>query len=318
MGKAIQLGDLAKWGIVLFLAAVFPLSAGTGAAAQSHRPLKVITTLFPLQEFSQAVGGEYVQSEIIIPPGFEPHAWEPKPSDLAKITRADVFIFIGPSMEPWVSSLLKAARGSQLKILEAGEGLFRPETKGPYEGSGGHVHPENADPHVWLDFALDQRIVESIAAAFAEKDPANASRFKANAEGYKSKLDSLDKKFQSALSACRRKEIVLGGHAAFSYLARRYGLKQVPLYGINPNSEPTPKKMTEVIKSARNNGVKYIFFEELVNPKLAQVLAKEGNLQTLVLNDGANLTREKMKQKMTFLMLMEQNLENLRRGLDCG
>ncbi len=316
MGKEIQLGCLSKIGMVLVLLTIVMLLGVSGAPAQSHRPLKVMTTLFPLQEFALAVGGEYVQAEMIIPPGFEPHAWEPKPSDLAKITRADVFIFIGPSMEPWVSPLLKAARGSQLKVVEAGEGLLR--LKSPQRRGAGHDHPEDADPHVWLDFALDQKIVDSISAAFSEKDSGNASRFRANAEIYKSNLDRLDKKFQSALSTCRRREIVLGGHSAFSYLASRYGLQQVPLYGINPNSEPTPKKMTEVIQSARKNGVKYIFFEELVNPKLAQVLAKEGNLQTLVLNDGANLTREKMKQKITFLMLMEQNLENLRRGLDCG
>lgn len=312
--EKIQIGCLPKIAMVLLFVATFLLSAGTGAGAQS---LKVITTLFPLHEFARAVGGEYVQAEMIIPPGFEPHAWEPRPSDLAKITRADVFVFVGPSMEPWVSPLLKAARGSELKVVEAGEGLIQVNS-GSQHGGAGHDHPKNADPHVWLDFALDQKIVDSISATFSEKDPANASRFRANADVYKSKLEALDKKFQSGLSTCRRKEIVLGGHSAFSYLARRYGLQQVPLYGINPNSEPTPKKMTEVIQSARKNGVKYIFFEELVNPKLAQVLAKEGNLQTLVLNDGANLTREKMKQKMTFLMLMEQNLENLRRGLDCG
>ena len=95
-------------------------------------------------------------------------------------------------------------------------------------------------------------------------------------------------------------------------------MQQIPLYGISPNAEPTPKKLTEVINAAKNHGAKYIFFEELVNPKLAQVLAQEAGLQTLVLNDGANLTREQMKQKVTFLGLMEKNLENLRRGLDCG
>ena len=94
-------------------------------------------------------------------------------------------------------------------------------------------------------------------------------------------------------------------------------MEQVPLYGISPNAEPTPKKLTEVIKAAKNQGVKYIFFEQLVNPKLAKVMAEEGNLQTLPLADGANLTRDQVKKKVTFLGLMEKNLENLRLGLDC-
>ena len=307
--------------IVILSLVTFLYLSGSPSLAQSHPLLKVVTTLFPLQEFARAVGGENVQVEMIIPPGVEPHAWEPKPSDVTKISRADVFIYIGPAMEPWVENLLKATRGERLKVVEASRGLPLLEAKDSQP-----AHPTNqgpgregqVDPHLWLDFSLDVKIVDAIAAAFAEKDPGEGSRHRANAEAYKLRLDALDKKFQSSLSSCRQRQIILGGHSAYSYLAKRYGLQQIPLYGISPNAEPTPKKLTMVINAAKNHGAKYIFFEELVNPKLAQVLAQEAGLQTLVLNDGANLTREQIKQKVTFLGLMQKNLENLRRGLDCG
>jgi len=298
----------------------FLLLSGTSSLAQPHPQLKVMTTLFPLQEFARAVGGENVQVEMIIPPGVEPHAWEPKPRDLARVYQADVFIYIGPAMEPWVEDLLKATRGARLKVVEASRGLPMLEAKDSQPAqpiTPGHGPEGKIDPHVWLDFSLDLKIVDAIADAFAEKDPGDASRYRTNGEAYKSRLEALDKIFQSSLSTCRWRQIILGGHSAYSYLAKRYGLQQIPLYGISPNAEPTPKKLTEVIKAAKNHGAKYIFFEELVNPKLARVLAQEAGLQTLVLSDGTNLTREQIKQKVTFLGLMEKNLENLRRGLGC-
>ncbi len=294
---------------------------GNPPCAQVQPKLKAVTTLFPLQEFAAAVGGERAQVDLLLPPGAEPHAWEPRPSDLAKIQKADVFIYIGRAMEPWAGDLLKANRGANLKIVEASKGLQLLEAKNLHkEASPGHkpTREEQIDPHVWLDFSLDGKIIAAIAAAFAEKDPQNESRYRTNGESYNSRLEALDKKFEAALSSCRHRQIILGGHSAFAYLAKRYGLQQIPLYGISPNAEPTPKKLTEVIQAAKSHGVKFIFFEEMVNPKLARVLAQEAGLQTLVLYDGANLTRDQLKQKVTFLGLMEKNLENLRQGLDCG
>jgi zinc transport system substrate-binding protein len=182
----------------------------------------------------------------------------------------------------------------------------------PGGGQGG-----KNDPHIWLDFSLNMNIVDMIASAFSEKDPANAAYYRANAEIYKSKLDALDREYQSSLSPCRQRQMILGGHSAFGYLTQRYGLQQIALYGISPNAEPTPKKLAEVVQAAKNHKVKFIFFESLVNPKLAQVLAKEAGLGTLLLHTGHNVTKEQIKNKTTFLELMEINLNNLRRGLGC-
>jgi zinc transport system substrate-binding protein len=295
---------------------------GTCPYAQAQPKLKVVTTLFPLQEFSKAVGGEKVQADLLLPPGAEAHAWEPKVSDLGKVHKADVFIYIGRAMEPWAHDLLTALKGKQLKVVEASAGVPLLEAQDfdhPKEGGHSQKHSREGavDPHVWMDFALDLKIIDAIAAAYIEKDPGNASQYRAQAKAYQSRLEDLDQKYQSSLARCRHRRIILGGHSAFAYLARRYGLQQVALYGVSPNAEPTPKKLTEVINAARNEGVKFIFFEELINPKMALVLAKEAGIQTLVLHGGANLTREQIEKKVTFLELMEKNLENLRKGLEC-
>jgi zinc transport system substrate-binding protein len=219
--------------------------------------LKVMASLFPLQEFARAVGGEKVQVILLLPPGAEAHSWEPKPSDVVKITQADIFIYIGPSMEPWVDKVLKAAQGKKLRVLEASRGLSLLKAEREEQGraihSHGHFGPEKMDPHVWLDFTLDLKIVDEIATVFSEKDPAHAFLYKNNAETYKQKLKNLDQKYQTSLAQCRHRQILLSGHAAFAYLAKRYALQQIALSGISPDAEPTPQKMAEMIKATRKD-----------------------------------------------------------------
>jgi zinc transport system substrate-binding protein len=295
----------------------FIILAGS-AFAQLPGPLKVMTTLFPLQEFARAVGGDKVQAELLLPPGAEAHNWEPKPSDFTKIAKADVFIYIGPMMEPWAAKVLKAADNPKLQVVEAGSGLAFLEEKEPGSEPSHRAHSgRNLDPHLWLDFSLDAKIVESLAGVFAARDPARASFYRERAETYKEKLAALDQAYRKNLSVCQRRQMIIGGHSAFAYLARRYNLEQVALYGLNPNAEPTPKKLAAVIETARQHRAKYIFFEAFVNPKLAQVLAKEAGVGTLVLHTGHNLTREQIGKNVGFLDLMKQNLESLTRGLDC-
>jgi zinc transport system substrate-binding protein len=289
---------------------------------QPHPKLKVMASLFPLQEFASAVGGDRVQATLLLPPGAEAHTWEPRPSDVAKIAQADIFIYIGPSMEPWVDKVLQAAKGKRLLVVEVSRGipLLRAEQgeEGRIRSGRGRSFPEKIDPHIWLDFSLDLRILDAIANAFSEKDPAQASLYKNNAGIYGAKLKDLDKKYHESLAKCRFRQILLSGHAAFAYLAKRYDLQQIPLSGISPDAEPTPKKMAEVIEATRKSGIHFIYAEELVNPKLTQALAKEAGVGILTLNPGHNLTPEQVRQKMTFLRLMEKNLQNLQQGLECG
>lgn len=268
--------------------------------------IKVITSLFPLQEFAQEVGGEQVEAFLLLPPGVEPHTWEPKPSDVMKIAQADIFIYIGQSMEPWVDKVVKAARGKKLHLLETSRHLFLSEAD------------QKIDPHIWLDFALDLKIIDLIAETLSKIDPQAANYFQSNADLYKEKLKKLDKKYRDSLDTCRQRSLILGGHAAFGYLAKRYGLQQIALSGINPNAEPTPKRMAEVIDITKREKTKFIFAEEMVNPRLAKALAKEAGVQILILNPGANLTKKQRAAKMTFLKIMERNLENLKKGLACS
>ena len=282
----------------------------------------VMTTIFPLTDFAQAVGGDRVKVTQLLPPGAEAHTWEPKPSDIVKLSRADVFLYIGSEMEPWVAGILKTIENPKLVITEASQGL--PLLRADQTDAGGEKHHHSNesthgrfDPHIWLNFDYDRNIVDKITAGLSKRDPEGILYYRRNAEAYKAKLRDIDLRYRKEFGGCSSKEIILGSHAAFAYLAQQYGLTQVPLYGISPNAEPTPKKMAEVITLAKKYRARAIYYEELVSDKLAKTIANEVGAKTLVLSTGENLTQKQIEAKVTFLDLMEQNLENLKYGLTC-
>jgi len=299
-------------GLAWALALVFATSTSAGEVSTR---LRAMASLFPLHEFAKAVGAERAQVDLLLPPGVEPHTWEPKASDIVKMSAADILIYLGPALEPQVGDLLKGVARADLVVVDASQDIPILVTDERHRGGGAH-HREH-DPHIWLDLELSQRIVERIAEVFAERDPQGASVYLENAAAYTAKLASLDRQYREGLRTCRRRAFVFGGHAAFSYLARRYGLEQIPLYGVSPDSRPTPKQLTEVVDLAKQHGLDVIYFEVLVSDELAKVIAKEVGARTLVLNPGGNLTREEWEAGVTFLSLMEANLRNLREGLGC-
>lgn len=266
-------------------------------------------------EFSKAVCGERGEVDLLLPPGAEVHTWRPRPSEIISISAADLFIYIGADLEPWIRDLLESIENSDLRVLEASHALplqKEDHTKHPH----GQSH-QTLDPHIWLDLDMDQIVVDKITAVLSEIEPESSYFFRRNAALYKDKLAKLDQKFKERLKECIHKTIILGGHSAFGYLAKRYNLEQVSLYGLSPNAKPTPRKLVEVVKSAKKYGTKAIYFEIHVSDELAKVMAKEIGAKTLALNPGANLTKEQLDSGITFFDIMEENLENLRDGLLC-
>ncbi len=289
----------------------------------SARKIRIVTSVFPLMEFAQTVCGERGEVHLLIPPGAEIHTWQPRPSDIVRLSAADLFIFIGSTMEPWLQDILDAVQNPNLRTLEASQGIpliERESTRGEHEGEHEEEHAhetEGVDPHIWLDFQNDQIIVDKIVAALSGLDSEGTSIFRKNASVYKQRLRALDEKFRVSLQECAHKVFILGGHAAFGYLARRYGLRQISLYGVSPDSRPTPKKLIEIVELAKKYKIKVIFFESSVSDELARVMAREVGARTLVLNPGANLTKEELELGKTFFDIMEENLENLKDGLIC-
>jgi len=301
--------------ILLLLEGFFPL-------ALKAEKIMVVTTIFPLKEFAQAVGADRIKVEQLLPPGAEAHSWEPKPSDIMKLSQAALFIYISSEMEVWVPEILKTRENPRLIVIEASQGLTLLKTgeRKAEDEKNHHSHspnPNRVDPHLWLNFSYDQKVIDKIVGALIQIDPQNSQYYQRNGEAYKAKLKDLDLRYRNELSQCESRTIILGGHSAFGYLAERYGLEQISLYGISPNAEPTPKKMAELITIIKKYRARAIYCEELVSDKLAKAIAQETGAKLLVLNPGVNLTRKQIKSQVTFLSLMESNLRNLKYGLNC-
>jgi zinc transport system substrate-binding protein len=286
--------------------------------------IKIVTSVFPLQEFAEAVAGERGEVSLLLPPGAEIHTWQPRASDIIRLSSADVFIYVGAALEPWLYDMMKSVKNPELGVLEASQGLSLLSEKvdqpkhGEKKNTGKHNHEHPViDPHVWLDFENDQIIVDRIESLLSELIPEGRPVFKRNALLYKKKLQKLDQKYQEGLRYCLQRTFILGGHAAFGYLARRYHLNQIALYGLSPDSKPTSRKLAEIVDLTKEHQIKVIYFENYVSDELAKVMAKEVGAVTLVLSAGANISKEQLRSGMTFLEIMEKNLENLRHGLHC-
>jgi zinc transport system substrate-binding protein len=302
---------LKAWKTFLFLAGLLllwlPGCSGNTAVPAAGEKIAVVTTIYPLYDFARQVGGERVEVTRLLPAGAEPHTWEPTPKDMAALARARVFIYNGAGMEPWVQRQLGLLEEKGVRVVEASRGLDLIAGPGDHGEAG-------VDPHVWLDPVLAQEIVKKIRDAYIAVDPDHAAYYSSRADEYLAALRELDREYRAAAQDFRRREIVTS-HAAFAYLARRYGLQQVALMGLSPESEPDPVRMREIVAFCREHDVKYVFFEALVSPKVSRTLAREVGAETLVLNPLGNITPEEEKRGENYLSIMRENLARLKVAL---
>jgi zinc transport system substrate-binding protein len=267
--------------IVLILGVAL-LLAGCGATSGNDGRPTVVAAFYPLAYAAERVGGGAVSVDNLTPPGAEPHDLELSPKTVARIVRADVVLYMGDDFQPAVETAVEQAEGETVDVLE---GL-----------------PVRADdPHVWLDPVLYARIVERIGRAL------HAPRRAAALVG---DLRDLDRAYRRGLAHCARREIVTS-HAAFGYLAGRYGLTQVPITGLAPEAEPTARDLERIVKEVRRTHATTVFFEPLVSPRLARTVAREVGARTAVLDPIESSSGP------TYIELMRRNLRALRQALGC-
>jgi len=275
---------------------ILVVAAFTGCSSAASSKNTVVAAFYPLAYAAQTMSPA-ARVENLTPPGAEPHDLELTPQAVARIQKAAIVLYLGHGFQPAVSDAVKGAGGRKVDILQ---GLSLHSASGQEAGL-------TADPHVWLDPVLFQQIVRRIAAALAP--PVHVGPLIAD-------LRALDRDYRNGLAHCTRKDIVTS-HAAFGYLAQRYGLHQVPITGLTPESEPTPKQLTHVIKLVRRTHATTVFFERLVSPRLADTVAREVRAHTAVLDPIEGLTKSEQQHRETYLTLMRENLAALRKALAC-
>jgi zinc transport system substrate-binding protein len=278
--------------IVLVLVAV-AVATGCGGTGGGRR---VVAGFYPLAFAAQAIGGPSLQVRNLTPSGAEPHDIELTPRDVAAVQRAAVVLYLSHGFQPALEDAVHDAQGTRVDVLQ---GLNLRAGVGDETGK--------SDPHVWLDPVLFARIVKRIGDALGL--PRAGARLAA-------RVLALDGTYRNGLAHCARREFVTT-HAAFGYLAARYGLKMQAITGIDPESEPTAQRLASLSELVRRDHIHTVFFERLVSPKLAQTVAREAGVGTAVLDPIEGLTPSEASHGATYFTLMRQNLVALREELGC-
>lgn len=275
---------------------------------QFNDKIQVSTSFYPLYFFAQNIGADKANVINITPAGAESHNYEPTAQDIITIENSKLLILNGEGLEIWANNIQQNINDKKTLIMRAGERLA---TQKLLENGNNII-----DPHVWLSPTLAQQMVDKIVDGFIKIDPSNSFYYEQNADTLKSKLKDLDSQYKQGLGNCSKHNIITS-HAAFGYLATNYNFNQVPIAGLFTDTEPSPKQLINITNFAKKNNVKYIFFENLVSPKLSQTLAQEINATILPLNPIEGLTKDELNQGKNYISEMQNNLVNLQIALQC-
>ncbi|SFS83504.1 metal ABC transporter solute-binding protein, Zn/Mn family [Paenibacillus sp. BC26] len=293
---------------------------GCGSASQGklvEGKLNVVTSFYPLYFLAEQIGGSGANVINMIPAGVEPHDWSPKSRDLDTASKAQLFLYNGAGLEGWVDDFLQGLPSdTKLMTVEASKDIVK-ISGNPEDHDEGHdddEHSHHVDPHTWVSPKSMLIMAKTVLDQFVAADQSHKSDYETNYAKLQAKLTELDDSYTKALSAAPRKDIVTS-HQAFGYLARDYGLKQVAIMGLSPDAEPKAQDLLRIAKYVKDNGIKYIFFEELVSDELAKTLAREANVSTMVLNPLEGLTPEQEAKGEDYFSLMKANLQNLVQAL---
>jgi zinc transport system substrate-binding protein len=308
--------------LLVFLGLILTGIFGAGPGQGQPPKMRVAASILPLADFCRQIGGDRVEVQVLIPPGASPHAFEPSPGMLVDLTKAKVLVYIGAGLEPWLDKYTKALPGKKPAVVEVTHSIDLitkiPEhaEKEPSHGQqqaneAGHTHESGTgNPHVWLDPILALDICRQIAAAFILMDPENKAFYEQNLKHYEEKLSELDQKIAAETATFRLREFV-GFHPSFTYLARRYKLKEAGIIEVAPGREPTPRALKNIIKAIHHYGIKVIFSEPQFNPRIAEVLAKEAGVSVLSLDPIGG----RPPYGDDYLKMMQYNIETMAKAM---
>lgn len=318
MKRSIRSASLA--GATLLLGSVLLTGCGGSSIELAEGKINVVTSFYPLYDFTQKIGGGHVHVVNAVPSGVEPHDWAPKSRDISRINQADLFVYQGAGFEGWVDELLESKK-KEAKVIAVeaslGAALIPADHEEEEHGHGTkeeHRDESGYDPHSWLSIANAKKMAENIKNGLVQVDAARKAEYEENYKLLAERLDQLDQKYKTELAKVQKKAIVVS-HDSFAYLCKDYGLTQMPIMGLTADSEPTAQDMKAINDFVRENQVQYIFFEELVSDKLSKTLAKDAKIETLVLNPLEGLTDDQVKAGEDYFSVMDKNLQNLVKAL---
>ncbi|WP_079528615.1 metal ABC transporter solute-binding protein, Zn/Mn family [Solibacillus isronensis] len=297
----------------------------TRESKQNEDALSVYTTVYPLQYFTEQIGGEFVDVSSIYPAGANEHSFEPTQKDMMALADADLFFYVGLGLEGFVENAQKTLANEDVKLVPTAANV----TEDQLHISTGHTHAEHDDDgddhgeehaheehdaHVWLSPVISQQLALTIKDELVAALPEHEAIFNSNYEQLVSELATLHSEFEEMAAAATKRTFFVS-HAAFGYIAGHYGFNQVPVAGLNSQSEPSQKELTAIVDLANKEDIQYIFFEQNVSSKLTEIISKEVNAETLTLHNLSVLTKEDIQNNEDYFTLMRKNMDVLKQAL---
>lgn len=337
-----------KWILGAVAAALLLSGCGRQPGTDGMKPqedsgkLNVVTTLFPYYDFVRQIAGDNVELTMVIPAGMDSHSFEPTPADMLTIQNADVLISNGGEMEQWLAQALDAVDTSHMTVVslmdyvdvleeEHVEGMEDASHEGHDHGSedvhdhvidsftddDGHQVEIEYDEHIWTSPVNAMKLVEIIADTLIQADEAHSEVYQANRDAYLQQLLTLHGQFLDVVKHEKRNMIIVGDKFPFRYLADEYGLHyRAAFSGCSTDTEPSAKTIAYLIDKVKEEQIPAVYYLELSSHRVSEIISEETGAEPLLLHSCHNVTRAQFDSGITYLELMENNVENLRKGLD--
>ena len=266
--------------------------------ADNDNPILVTSGYVPYT-LAKELAGENVNVLMLLPPGAEPHSFEPTPGALILLKHAHSFVYLSDELEPWAADLAKVAV-EKVPVIKLSDSV-----------------PPTTDPHVWMNLQNAKLLAAQIAKVLVQIDPAHEMFYGENLAKFNLEMDALQEEFKTALANCPSREVIHVGHLAFQNLTDEYGLTLTALAGTSHDGEHSAKKLAELVKQIKGKNIRTIFTEDTLSPRLAKAVAQETDTQILPLYPIEHISKKDFNGNVTYAALMRRNLESLKRGLQC-
>ncbi|OEK86335.1 ABC transporter substrate-binding protein [Staphylococcus xylosus] len=315
--------------VVVMLSACGNINKGENKDVSSKNKLKIYTTAFAFQSFTEQIGGKYVDVESIYPPGADMHTFEPTQKEMVNIAKGDLFIYSNQEMDPVAKKIAGSINNKDLKLALAANFTHDDlvvnhghEHEHEHEGhehdneEEGHDHEEGSeDPHIWLDPVLNKKMVKSIKDDLAKKDPQHKDYYENNYKQVVNDLDNINQRLTEVTEHPKRDTVVIS-HDSIGYLANRYGFKQEGVSGMN-NEEPSQRDLMNIVNNIKQTKQPYVLYEQNISSKVTDVIQKESNSTPLSFHNMATLSKEESKEgNITYQSLMKRNIKSLDKALN--
>ncbi len=298
--------------------------------------INIVATIFPEYDFAKAIAGDKANVTMLTKPGASVHAFDPSPADIAAVKDADVFIYIGGESDVWVDTILDSLGASKTKVIRLMDyvNTVQEEIKEGMEDEHGedeHAseedentakdHEEEQEPetdeHIWISPKNAMKLIDAILAGICEKDRKNQDFYTKNADAYKTELVKVDHEIADIVATAKRKFIVVADKFPFRYFADDYGLDYAAAFpGCSDQTDASVQTIAYLVNSVKTQNIRYIYHVELSNQSTAEVIAEQTGAQALLLNSCHNISKADFDGNVTYVDIMKQNAENLRKGLN--